>query len=104
MQRELFYPRRGRQRCTLRHVMSLYHVHPLFSICVISPITHIKSLTANRKLLKANPPLTSVTGDHHVQCVKRHGGKSDWRRRRICRQQIFISSQSLNKCNKKGRV
>ncbi|KAF9811885.1 hypothetical protein SFRURICE_021242, partial [Spodoptera frugiperda] len=30
----------------------------------------IKSLTANRKLLKANPPLTSVTGDHHgVQCV-----------------------------------
>uniref|UniRef100_A0A2H1W837 SFRICE_038722 n=1 Tax=Spodoptera frugiperda TaxID=7108 RepID=A0A2H1W837_SPOFR len=30
-----------------------------------------KSLTANRKLLKANPPLTSVTGDRHgVQCVK----------------------------------
>ncbi|KAF9811883.1 hypothetical protein SFRURICE_021240 [Spodoptera frugiperda] len=29
------------------------------------------SLTANRKLLKANPPLTSVTGDHYgVQCVK----------------------------------
>ncbi|KAF9810375.1 hypothetical protein SFRURICE_008631 [Spodoptera frugiperda] len=27
--------------------------------------------TANRKLLKANPSLTSVTGDHHgVQCVK----------------------------------
>ncbi|KAF9819599.1 hypothetical protein SFRURICE_005552, partial [Spodoptera frugiperda] len=30
-----------------------------------------KYLTANRKLLKANPPSTSVTGDHHgVQCVK----------------------------------
>ncbi|KAF9803219.1 hypothetical protein SFRURICE_007494 [Spodoptera frugiperda] len=29
------------------------------------------SLTAKRKLLKANPPLTSTTGDHHgVQCVK----------------------------------
>ncbi|KAF9813726.1 hypothetical protein SFRURICE_007881, partial [Spodoptera frugiperda] len=29
------------------------------------------SLTANRKLLKANPPITSVTGDHQgVQCVK----------------------------------
>ncbi|KAF9801370.1 hypothetical protein SFRURICE_016753 [Spodoptera frugiperda] len=29
----------------------------------------LKSLTANRKLLKANPPLTSVTDDHHgVQC------------------------------------
>ncbi|KAF9795629.1 hypothetical protein SFRURICE_010387 [Spodoptera frugiperda] len=26
---------------------------------------NIKSLTANRKLLKANPPLTLVTGDHH---------------------------------------
>uniref|UniRef100_A0A2H1VKN7 SFRICE_010975 n=1 Tax=Spodoptera frugiperda TaxID=7108 RepID=A0A2H1VKN7_SPOFR len=32
----------------------------------------VKSLTANRKLLKANPPLTSVTGDHHgVQCIFR---------------------------------
>ncbi|KAF9798249.1 hypothetical protein SFRURICE_012920 [Spodoptera frugiperda] len=31
----------------------------------------IKSLTANRKLWEANPPLTSVTGDHHgVQCAK----------------------------------
>uniref|UniRef100_A0A2H1X2K6 SFRICE_012050 n=1 Tax=Spodoptera frugiperda TaxID=7108 RepID=A0A2H1X2K6_SPOFR len=31
----------------------------------------LKSLTANRKLLKANPPLTSVTGDYHgVQSVK----------------------------------
>ncbi|KAF9822864.1 hypothetical protein SFRURICE_016098 [Spodoptera frugiperda] len=30
----------------------------------------VTSLTANRKLLKVNPPLTSVTGDHHgVQCV-----------------------------------
>uniref|UniRef100_A0A2H1VY16 SFRICE_023627 n=1 Tax=Spodoptera frugiperda TaxID=7108 RepID=A0A2H1VY16_SPOFR len=30
----------------------------------------IKSLTADRKLLKANPPLTSVTSVHHgVQCV-----------------------------------
>ncbi|KAF9800239.1 hypothetical protein SFRURICE_009999 [Spodoptera frugiperda] len=30
------------------------------------------SLTANRILLNANPPLTSVTGDHHgVQCVKK---------------------------------
>ncbi|KAF9795438.1 hypothetical protein SFRURICE_004810, partial [Spodoptera frugiperda] len=33
--------------------------------------TDIKSLIANRKLLKANPPLTSVTGDPHgAQCVK----------------------------------
>uniref|UniRef100_A0A2H1V719 SFRICE_015655 n=1 Tax=Spodoptera frugiperda TaxID=7108 RepID=A0A2H1V719_SPOFR len=33
-----FYPRRGRQRCSLRHVMPLYNVHPLFNICVISSI------------------------------------------------------------------
>ncbi|KAF9801036.1 hypothetical protein SFRURICE_006079 [Spodoptera frugiperda] len=36
---------------------------------ILSKILIIKSLTANRQLLKANPPLTSVTGDHHgVQC------------------------------------
>ncbi|KAF9794754.1 hypothetical protein SFRURICE_017444 [Spodoptera frugiperda] len=35
-----------------------------------SQVDMLKSLTANRKLFKANPPLTSVTGDHHgVQCV-----------------------------------
>uniref|UniRef100_A0A2H1WMN9 SFRICE_029093 n=1 Tax=Spodoptera frugiperda TaxID=7108 RepID=A0A2H1WMN9_SPOFR len=32
-QRYAFYPRRGRQRCTLRHAMPLYNVHPLFTIC-----------------------------------------------------------------------
>ncbi|KAF9818680.1 hypothetical protein SFRURICE_011726, partial [Spodoptera frugiperda] len=30
MQRHVFYPRRDRQRCTLRHVMPLDNVHPLF--------------------------------------------------------------------------
>ncbi|KAF9794234.1 hypothetical protein SFRURICE_009611 [Spodoptera frugiperda] len=29
-----FYPQRGRQRCTLRHTMPLYNVHPLLTICV----------------------------------------------------------------------
>uniref|UniRef100_A0A2H1V958 SFRICE_025570 n=1 Tax=Spodoptera frugiperda TaxID=7108 RepID=A0A2H1V958_SPOFR len=29
---------RGRQMCTLRHVMPLYNVHTLFTICVISPM------------------------------------------------------------------
>uniref|UniRef100_A0A2H1V0X4 SFRICE_001449 n=1 Tax=Spodoptera frugiperda TaxID=7108 RepID=A0A2H1V0X4_SPOFR len=37
-QSHAFYSRRGRQRCTLRHVMPLYNVHPLFTICIISPI------------------------------------------------------------------
>uniref|UniRef100_A0A2H1VGG3 SFRICE_013438 n=1 Tax=Spodoptera frugiperda TaxID=7108 RepID=A0A2H1VGG3_SPOFR len=37
MQRHPFYPRRGRQRCTLRHVKPVYNVHPLLIIYVISP-------------------------------------------------------------------
>ncbi|KAF9802006.1 hypothetical protein SFRURICE_004257 [Spodoptera frugiperda] len=37
MLRHAFYPRRGRQRYTLRHVMPLYNAdaHPLFTICFI---------------------------------------------------------------------
>uniref|UniRef100_A0A2H1V8G6 SFRICE_025177 n=1 Tax=Spodoptera frugiperda TaxID=7108 RepID=A0A2H1V8G6_SPOFR len=46
MQCHTFYPRRGRQRCTLRHVMPLYNVHPLFTICVISPITNFRATGA----------------------------------------------------------
>ncbi|KAF9822581.1 hypothetical protein SFRURICE_015987, partial [Spodoptera frugiperda] len=38
MQRQAFYPRRGRQRCTLQHVMPLYNVHPHFTICVINSV------------------------------------------------------------------
>ncbi|KAF9802506.1 hypothetical protein SFRURICE_013693 [Spodoptera frugiperda] len=34
-QHHTFYPRRGRQRCTVWHVMALYNVHPLFTICHI---------------------------------------------------------------------
>uniref|UniRef100_A0A2H1W6A2 SFRICE_014481 n=1 Tax=Spodoptera frugiperda TaxID=7108 RepID=A0A2H1W6A2_SPOFR len=46
----------------------------------------IMSLTANRKLLKANPPLTSVTGDHHgVQCVKLEQRVKFPKKRRILR-------------------
>ncbi|KAF9787583.1 hypothetical protein SFRURICE_001635 [Spodoptera frugiperda] len=48
-QRHAFYPRRGRQRFTLRHVMPLYNVHqlsPLF--CVIRP-------------MEENHPMTSLT-------------------------------------------
>ncbi|KAF9797283.1 hypothetical protein SFRURICE_006265 [Spodoptera frugiperda] len=36
-QRHAFYPRRGRQRSSLRHVMPLYNVH-CTPTCVISPI------------------------------------------------------------------
>ncbi|KAF9823426.1 hypothetical protein SFRURICE_006639 [Spodoptera frugiperda] len=38
MQRHAFYPRRCRKRCTLRHVIPLYKVHPLLTICVINAI------------------------------------------------------------------
>uniref|UniRef100_A0A2H1X1X2 SFRICE_027643 n=1 Tax=Spodoptera frugiperda TaxID=7108 RepID=A0A2H1X1X2_SPOFR len=45
--------------------------HLKVDICNVGFVKDFKSLTANRKLLKANPPLTSVTGDHHgVQCIK----------------------------------
>uniref|UniRef100_A0A2H1V182 SFRICE_027306 n=1 Tax=Spodoptera frugiperda TaxID=7108 RepID=A0A2H1V182_SPOFR len=37
-QRHAVYTRRDRQKCSLRHVMPLYNVHPLFTICVLSPI------------------------------------------------------------------
>ncbi|KAF9799265.1 hypothetical protein SFRURICE_013561 [Spodoptera frugiperda] len=40
-QRHAFYPRRGRQRSTLRHLMLLYTVHQYFTICVISPINKL---------------------------------------------------------------
>ncbi|KAF9819086.1 hypothetical protein SFRURICE_000751 [Spodoptera frugiperda] len=51
VQRHAFYPRRGRQRCSLRHVMPLYNVHLLFTICVISPILRatIEKFSKNRK-------------------------------------------------------
>ncbi|KAF9819513.1 hypothetical protein SFRURICE_003606, partial [Spodoptera frugiperda] len=32
--RQTFYSRRGRQRCTLWHVMPMYNVYPLFTIYV----------------------------------------------------------------------
>ncbi|KAF9793978.1 hypothetical protein SFRURICE_003414 [Spodoptera frugiperda] len=32
--RDTFYPRRDRQKCKLRHVMPLYNVHSLYTICV----------------------------------------------------------------------
>ncbi|KAF9801865.1 hypothetical protein SFRURICE_009718 [Spodoptera frugiperda] len=35
--RHAFYPRQGRQRCTLRHLMPLYNVHKLLTICVKEP-------------------------------------------------------------------
>uniref|UniRef100_A0A2H1V1P8 SFRICE_004197 n=1 Tax=Spodoptera frugiperda TaxID=7108 RepID=A0A2H1V1P8_SPOFR len=35
MQRHSFYPRRGKLRCTLRYVMPLYNVHPLFTIKIV---------------------------------------------------------------------
>ncbi|KAF9788917.1 hypothetical protein SFRURICE_018493 [Spodoptera frugiperda] len=52
-QRHAFYLRRGRQKCTLRHVLPLYNiVHPLFTNCVISPILRAttEAFSKNRKM------------------------------------------------------
>ncbi|KAF9808253.1 hypothetical protein SFRURICE_003030, partial [Spodoptera frugiperda] len=48
-QRHAFYPQRGRQRCTgtIRHVMPLYNVHPLFTILILCPTRE-----SNRRPLK----------------------------------------------------
>ncbi|KAF9808147.1 hypothetical protein SFRURICE_008650, partial [Spodoptera frugiperda] len=48
-QRHAFYPRRDRQKCSLRHVMPLYNVHPLFTICVISPIHRVTTEKISNK-------------------------------------------------------
>ncbi|KAF9811915.1 hypothetical protein SFRURICE_021272 [Spodoptera frugiperda] len=58
MQRHAFYPRRGRQRYTLRHVMPLYDVHPFFTICVMNPYCHIG--TGHNSILRAATARGSV--------------------------------------------
>ncbi|KAF9810744.1 hypothetical protein SFRURICE_000801 [Spodoptera frugiperda] len=52
--RHAFYPRSGRQRCTLQHIMLLYTVHLLFTICVISPILRATTEEFCEKQKKSN--------------------------------------------------
>ncbi|KAF9804014.1 hypothetical protein SFRURICE_019210 [Spodoptera frugiperda] len=52
-----FYPQRSRQRCTLRHVMLLYNVHPLFTICVVNSVL----LLRNFRKPKISPVILSPT-------------------------------------------
>ncbi|KAF9789042.1 hypothetical protein SFRURICE_005644, partial [Spodoptera frugiperda] len=61
------------ERCVL-WMASLLSIQRIVELCIFLVQLHnlvSVSLTANRKLLKPNPALTSVTDDHHgVQCVK----------------------------------
>ncbi|KAF9817557.1 hypothetical protein SFRURICE_014696 [Spodoptera frugiperda] len=58
------------KRCVL-WMVSLLSIDRILELHILLTQLHSSTLTANRKLLKANPPLTSVTGDHHgVQCFK----------------------------------
>uniref|UniRef100_A0A2H1WM22 SFRICE_030816 n=1 Tax=Spodoptera frugiperda TaxID=7108 RepID=A0A2H1WM22_SPOFR len=68
-QRHVFCPRRGRQWCTLRHVMPLYNVHSLFTICVISPILRATTekffVNLKKSPLKPETPRSAVAQCHH---------------------------------------
>ncbi|KAF9797927.1 hypothetical protein SFRURICE_016571 [Spodoptera frugiperda] len=57
LQRHAFYPRRSRQRCTLQHIMPIYNVYPLFTICVITPIN---ALPDPRVELKTSCPADAL--------------------------------------------
>ncbi|KAF9806798.1 hypothetical protein SFRURICE_009485 [Spodoptera frugiperda] len=76
------YPRRGRQKCTLRQVMPLYNVHTLFTICVISPISVLK----NRKIVQqyfARPGIEprdhfkKKSTTHALKILQRHLGMAE---------------------------
>ncbi|KAF9798418.1 hypothetical protein SFRURICE_003064 [Spodoptera frugiperda] len=75
LQRHAFYPRRGRQRCTLRQVIPLYNVHLLFTIFYLSPIAVTERATFP---IKCQPRLQAavISNDivtFHVSCVRVDG-------------------------------
>ncbi|KAF9804733.1 hypothetical protein SFRURICE_007636 [Spodoptera frugiperda] len=91
--RHAFYPRRGRQRCSLRHVMPLYNVHPFFTICFRSPIIFLllRRLTAKSITWTARSGWAAVSGCLlHVNLYRIRYSPEDYLKKNVAPLLVFL--------------